>query len=312
MPAHSSRISHQIIIVFLVLTTISSGKLFSQPVLTSSVKGIVLDAQSMEALSGANILLKGSNPPLACSSDETGHFRLQGVPVGSAELRVTYIGYITFISDPLVISSGKETDLTVYMKQTGINGKEVVVKGDYQKGEILNRMASVSVRPFSVDETFRFPGTYNDPARMAQNFAGVTSGIDNRNDIIVRGNSPSGLQWRIDDMEIPNPNHFAAVGTTGGPVTVLNDNLLSNSDFLTGSFPAQYGNTTAGVFDMKLKTGNNDHREYWFGLGWNGLEFGSEGPFPGKSQASYIFSCFSCWAIPVLAWMSFRNIRISV
>jgi hypothetical protein len=109
-------------------------------------------------------------------------------------------------------------------------------------------------------------------------------------------------------MEIPNPNHFAAVGTTGGPVTVLNDNLLSNSDFLTGSFPAQYGNTTAGVFDMKLKTGNNDHREYWFGLGWNGLEFGSEGPFSAKSQASYIFS----YRISMLQLLGYTGINLDV
>jgi len=262
----------------------------------------------MEPLTGANILVQGSNPPLACSSDETGHFRLKEIPIGSAELRVSYIGYITFVSDPIVISSGKEADITIYLKQTGINGKEVEVRGDYPKGEVMNRMASVSVRPFSVDETFRFPGTYNDPARMAQNFAGVTSGIDNRNDIIVRGNSPSGLQWRLDDMEIPNPNHFAAVGTTGGPVTVLNDNLLSNSDFLTGSFPAQYGNTTAGVFDLKLKTGNSDHHEFWFGLGWNGLEFGSEGPFSKKSSASYIFS----YRISMLQLLGYTGVKLDI
>ncbi|MCX6281308.1 MAG: TonB-dependent receptor [Bacteroidetes bacterium] len=272
------------------------------------MKGIVLDAQTMEPLTGASIQLVGANPPLACSSDETGRFRLKGVPIGSAELKVSFIGYATLISDPLVISSGKEADITVYLKQTGINGKEVEVKGEYRKGETLNRMASVSIRPFSVDETFRFPGTYNDPARMAQNFAGVTSGIDNRNDIIVRGNSPAGLQWRIDDMEIPNPNHFAAVGTTGGPVTVLNDNLLTNSDFLTGSFPAQYGNTTAGVFDLRMKTGNSSRHEFWFGAGWNGLEFGSEGPFSEKSSASYIFS----YRISMLQLLSYTGIKMDV
>lgn len=280
----------------------------AQPLLKSSVKGIVLDAASLEPLPGASVMLARSDPPLACSTDETGHFRLKGIPIGSIELKVSFIGYASTITEPLVISSGKEADVTVYLKQTGITGKEVEVRGDYRKGETINRMASVSIRPFSVDETFRFPGTYNDPARMAQNFAGVTSGIDNRNDIIVRGNSPSGLQWRLDDMEIPNPNHFAAVGTTGGPVTVLNDNLLTNSDFLTGSFPAQYGNTTAGVFDLRMKTGNSDHHEFWFGLGWNGLEFGSEGPFSKKSGASYIFS----YRISMLQLLSYTGIKMDI
>lgn len=307
MPVLFYRVSLPSIISFLFLFLLAD-EIMAQSKLKSSVKGVVLDAQSLEPLAGAGIQLIGSDPPLACSSDETGHFRLEGVPIGSAELKISYIGYSTFISDPLVISSGKEADITIYLKQTGIYGKEVEVKGDYRKGETLNRMASVSIRPFSVDETFRFPGTYNDPARMAQNFAGVTSGIDNRNDIIVRGNSPAGLQWRLDDMEIPNPNHFAAVGTTGGPVTLLNDNLLTNSDFLTGSFPAQYGNTTAGVFDLKMKTGNDARHEFWFGLGWNGLEFGSEGPFSAKSNASYIFS----YRISILQLLSYTGVKMAV
>jgi hypothetical protein len=151
-------------------------------------------------------------------------------------------------------------------------------------------MATVGVRSFSVDETSRFAGSYNDPARMAANYAGITSGVDNRNDIIVRGNSPMGLQWHIDGMEIPNPNHFAAVGTTGGPVTILNNNLLTNSDFFTGAYPASYGNALSGVFDLRMRAGNNEKHEYWFGIGWNGLEFGSEGPFSKKSRASYLFS----------------------
>lgn len=289
---------------FIVLT---ADEVKGQPILRSSVKGIVLDAASLEPLPGASVQLVGSSPPLASSTDGTGRFRLTGVPIGSAELKVSFVGYASSVSDPLVISSGKEADITIYLKQTGINGQEVeVVAG--RKNDVINRMASVSIRPFSVDETFRFPGTYNDPARMAQNFAGVTSGIDNRNDIIVRGNSPSGLQWRLDDMEIPNPNHFAAVGTTGGPVTVINDNLMTNSDFLTGSFPAQYGNTTAGVFDLKLKTGNNDHNEYWFGLGWNGVEFGSEGPFSKKSGASYIFA----YRISTLQLLGYAGVKMDV
>jgi hypothetical protein len=169
-------------------------------------------------------------------------------------------------------------------------------------------MATVSIRSFSVDETFRFPGSYNDPARMVANFAGVTSGVDNRNDIIVRGNSPAGLQWRIDDIEIPNPNHFAAVGTTGGPVSILNDNLLTNSDFLTGAFPAQYGNTVAGIFDLRMRNGNTEKHEHWFEIGWNGVGFGTEGPFSKEHTSSYIVS----YRYSLLHLLSYTGIDLGV
>jgi hypothetical protein len=239
---------------------------------------------------GATVVIVDSDPIIGTITDSLGHFRLQPVTIGQYQLKVTYMGYAVIITDPLMVVSGKETITSIFLQEAAINSGEVEIRAGYRKNEAINKMATVSVRSFSVDETFRFAGSYNDPARMAANFAGVTSGIDNRNDIIVRGNSPTGLQWRIDDMEIPNPNHFAAVGTTGGPVTVLNNNLVTNSDFFTGAFPAQYGNTLAGIFDLKMRNGNAEKHEYWFQVGWNGLEFGTEGPFSKKSRASYLIS----------------------
>ncbi|MEI6456465.1 MAG: TonB-dependent receptor [bacterium] len=290
------------VIVVLSLSFLSHT-LHAQQVLFSSVKGIILDKQSLAPLQGATVIVVDSKPLVGTVSDNTGHFRLDKVPIGKYQLRVTFVGYAPFISDPLTVSSAKETQVTIEMQEIILTGNEVEIKGDYKKYDVINKMATVSVRSFSVDETFRFPGSYSDPARMAANFAGVTSGIDNRNDIIVRGNSPMGLQWRIDDMEIPNPNHFAAVGTTGGPVTLLNNNLLTNSDFFTGAFPAQYGNTIAGIFDMRMRNGNNEQHEYWFQLGWNGLEFGTEGPFSKKSPASFIIS-YRYSPLQLLGWFN--------
>ena len=262
----------------------------AQKILYSTIQGIVLDNQTQNPLPGATVTILESNPLVGTVTDNLGHFRLTRVKIGQYQLKITFVGYAPVMTDPLIVVSGKETTTTVFMQETAVNANEVEIRAGYQKNETINKMATVSVRSFSVDETFRFAGSYNDPARMAANFAGVTSGIDNRNDIIVRGNSPTGLQWRIDDMEIPNPNHFAAVGTTGGPVTVLNNNLVTNSDFFTGAFPAQYGNTLAGIFDLKIRNGNAEHHEYWFEVGWNGLEFGAEGPFSKKSRASYLVS----------------------
>ena len=277
-----------LLLLFFQVLSVNTG--FAQRVLRSAILGTVLDNQTLSPLPGATVMIPGTDPLVGAVTDSLGRFRLPSVRIGQYQLRVTYVGYAPAFTDPLVVTSGKETMVTVMMKETAVEAGTVEIRAGYRKHEAINKMATVSVRSFSVDETFRFAGSYNDPARMAANFAGVTSGIDNRNDIIVRGNSPTGLQWRIDDMEIPNPNHFAAVGTTGGPVTVLNNNLVTNSDFFTGAFPAQYGNTIAGIFDLKLRTGNSERHEYWFEIGWNGLEFGAEGPFSAKRRASYLVS----------------------
>ncbi len=274
---------------------------FGQRILKSAIQGIVLDNLTQNPLQGATVTIVGSNPLVGVVTGNQGQFMLSQLKIGQYQLRITYVGYAPAITDPLNVVSGKETMITVSMQETAVNAGEVEIKAGYRKNESINKMATVSVRSFSVDETFRFAGSYNDPARMAANFAGVTSGIDNRNDIIVRGNSPTGLQWRVDDMEIQNPNHFAAVGTTGGPVTVLNNNLITNSDFFTGAFPAQYGNTLAGIFDLKMRNGNAQRHEYWFGIGWNGLEFGTEGPFSKKSRASYLIS-YRYSPLQLLSW----------
>ena len=293
--------------MIIIILAISSP-LFSQVYLRQTIKGTVLDGQTNAPLTGATVILLNSDPLIGTITDNLGNFRLEKIPVGKQQIKVTYVGYSPWISDIISVSSGKESVLTIAMDEMVTTTSEVEIKGDYRKYEAINKMATVSIRSFSVDETNRFAGSYGDPGRMAANFAGVTSGIDNRNDIIVRGNSPIGMQWRVDDMEIPNPNHFAAVGTTGGPVTILNENLLTNSDFLTGAFPAQYGNSIAGIFDLKMRQGNNEKKEFWGQIGWNGLEFGAEGPFSKKSPASFLVS----YRYSLLQLLSYTGIPMDV
>ena len=168
---------------------------------------------------------------------------------------------------------------------------EVVVKASAKKAEAQNELAMVSARTFSVEETERFAGSLGDPARMVANYAGVMTQNDSRNDIIIRGNSPSGVLWRMEGIEIPNPNHFGAQGTTGGPVSMVNNNLLTNSDFLTGAFPAEYGNALAGAFDLNLRSGNSTEHEFTGQVGFNGFELGAEGPLlklKNGQNASYL------------------------
>ena len=151
-------------------------------------------------------------------------------------------------------------------------------------------MASISARTFSLEEVNRYAGGRSDVARLAGNFAGVATADDSRNDIVIRGNSPTGVLWRLEGIPIPNPNHFSTTGSTGGPVSAINPNVLKNSDFITSAFPSEYGNATSGVFDLGMRSGNRDNHEFTFQMAaFSGLEGMAEGPI-GKKGASYLLA----------------------
>lgn len=257
---------------------------------TQTIRGQVLDQVTKTGLPGASIIIQDSDPLVGTTTDLNGHFVLPEVPTGRANLQVSMIGYESTLLRQIPVSSGKEVVLNIPLQESLVEIAEVVVtaKGDPQ--EARNEMAMVSARGLDMEETNRYAGSRNDPARMAQNFAGVSGANDSRNDIIIRGNSPTGVLWRLEGVDIPNPNHFGALGTTGGPVSMLNNNLLGKSDFMTSAFPAQYGNATAGVFDLSMRKGNAFKYEHIFQIGFNGLEIGTEGPLGGKNGASYLLN----------------------
>ncbi|MCU0430672.1 MAG: TonB-dependent receptor [Cytophagaceae bacterium] len=258
---------------------------------TQHIRGQVLDAQSGFPIEGVKVEILGLDS-LNVLTDTAGYYLLKNVPIGRHTVRFFMDGYAEKISSNILVSSGKETMLDMRLEERVKVMKEVVVKGasDKDKTKSLNKMTTVSARQFSVEETGRYAGSLNDPSRMAANFAGVSGANDSRNDIVIRGNSPTGLLWRVDGLPIPNPNHFGASGTTGGPVSMLNYNLLANSDFMTGAFPAEYGNATSGVFDINMRSGNTNKREYLGQIGFNGFELGAEGPFKKGKRASYLIN----------------------
>jgi CarboxypepD_reg-like domain/TonB-dependent Receptor Plug Domain len=256
--------------------------------LFQTIKGVVIDQQSGNPLRNATLVVEGSIPAISSNTDSQGVFKLVGVPIGRQNIRTTLVGYENASSANIEVTSSKEVVLEIKLKEKISLLKEVVVTSGKQKNRALNEAAVVSARQLSMDEAVRYSGTRNDPSRMAQNFAGVSGTNDARNDIVIRGNSPTGVLWRMDGIDIPNPNHFGTLGSTGGPVTILNTNMLKNSDFITSAFPAQYGNALAGVFDLRMRNGNNEKYEYLGQMGFNGFEFGAEGPFSKNSKSSFL------------------------
>ncbi|SDL84990.1 Outer membrane receptor proteins, mostly Fe transport [Pedobacter sp. ok626] len=257
-------------------------------ILTETIKGTVLDKSSRLPLAGVTIRLT-SNPSVKVSStDQNGVFRLIDVPLGRQVLQASITGYQQVVLAELLITSGKENVLNLEMEPQTNNLNEVVVNANSGK-KPLNQMAMVSGRSFSPEETNRYAGAFFDPARMAQSFPGVVAGGDD-NEIIVRGNSPKSLQWRLEGIEIVNPNHFGSEGASGGGVSMINTTVLSTSDFYTGGLAAEYGNAISGVFDLKFRKGNTDKREYAFNIGVLGAGATLEGPFKKGGSASYLVS----------------------
>lgn len=271
-----------------------------------TLRGQLTDADSHFPLIGATIaLLKDTNVVQGTTTDNEGNYRFENVSVGRHNLRITYIGYGSIFIPNIIVTSAKEAVENISMQPLSVSMNEVVIHAN-RVGESSNEMSAVSARNFSVEETNRYAGSRGDPARMASDFAGVQGGNDSRNDIIIRGNSPGGVLWRLEGVDIFNPNHFSEPGTTGGPVTILNNKILANSDFYTGAFPADYGNSTAGVFDLRMRSGNNEKYEFSGQLGFLGTELDGEGPLNKMHKSSFLFT----YRYSTLALFSALNINI--
>ena len=257
---------------------------------TQTVRGTVIDNSSNIPLPYASVVMLNSNPLKSATADEAGNFTIHSVPLGRYDIKVSMVGYEPFIIREMVVSAAKETFLAVNLKESSTMLKDVVVRPNVNKEQSINQMTTVSARMLSVDEATRYAGGFDDPARLASSFAGVASN-NGDNGISVRGNNPKFLQWKMEGVEIPNPNHFADLSTFGGgALTAMSSQLLANSDFLTGAFPAEYGNALSGVFDIFMRNGNNQKMENTFQVGIIGIDAASEGPFRKNGKSSYLFN----------------------
>ncbi|WP_081163673.1 TonB-dependent receptor [Niastella populi] len=254
--------------------------------ISQTVKGTIIDKASEKPLAGVSVTVAGLS--MGVTTDAAGNYTLENVPVGRQRISFSSIGYKPVSIPEVLVTIGKQVILDVSLEESIRTLNEVSVTAPKaRKGMALNEFAGSSARSFSMDEVTRYAGGRNDPARLASSFAGVSSTNDSRNDIVVRGNSPTAVLWRMEGVPIPNPNHFSTLGTTGGPVSALNTNALKNSDFYTGAFPAEYGNASGAVFDLSLRSGNKDKVEKTLQLNmFSGLEAMIEGPLSKKKNGS--------------------------
>jgi len=280
----------QKIILGLVISILFASHTFGQEFI-QVIRGKVVDSESKQPIPFATVSVQTVQSPMGTVTDQDGYFRMQTVPVGRHNIQVSFVGYETRMIPEMMVTSGKEIVLNIELKEKITRLEEVVVKAYTKKDKPLNSMATLSARTFSVEEAQRYAGGFDDPARLAASFAGVSTGYLDDNGIIIRGNAPKGLLWRLEGIEISNPNHFAGLSTFGGGgVSALSSLMLANSDFSTGAFPAEYGNAMSGVFDIKLRNGNNEKYEHALQLGALGLDISSEGPLTKNSRASYLFN----------------------
>jgi hypothetical protein len=257
-----------------------------------TIRGTVRDKATQQPLVGATVYLRGTAPTIGSVTNQAGALTLEDVPVGRYQIVASSVGFETYTNPDLLLGSGKEKVLDILLEQMASNLDEVVIT---ERPLSVQTIAPVGSRTFSVEETRRYAATFFDPARLVTSFPGVVGVNDQANHISVRGNSPNSLLWRLEGVDIVNPNHLSNAGTfgdrrvqSGGSQSILSAQVLDNSRFYSGTFPATFGNAVGGILDMRLRKGNNQQREYTAQAGLIGIEFAAEGPFRDDYDGSYL------------------------
>ncbi|GAB5410082.1 MAG: carboxypeptidase regulatory-like domain-containing protein [Balneolaceae bacterium] len=269
---------------------LNSNIILKQISVLQTVRGNVVDKHSHIPITGASVIIADSNPLKGDATDIEGNFRIENVKAGRYTFKVSFLGYEDILFPGVLVGSGKEVVLNFELSESLLQLDEIQVGTASISSAPLNDMAQVSGRSFTVEETKRFPVSVGDPLRLASSFAGVITTDDSENEIVIRGNSPRGILWKLEGVEIPSPNHFSSEGASTGGISMFSTQVISRSDFLTSAFPAQYGNATAGVFDIQLRNGNNERRESTLQFGLLGVDISSEGPISSKNKSSYLFN----------------------
>lgn len=263
------------------------------PVLSAqTLRGTVRDAGSGEVLVAANLRLIAAmdSLPLTARTDTTGQYVFQNLRLGYYTLEVWHSGYSPMKFREIYIAGGKETVLDIaYDRDFDLPLLSITGAAARRPPQPLSEI------PLTREQTLRFPATFFDPARLAMTYPGVMNNDDQANGLSIRGNSPAFVRWRLEGVDVVNPNHLTNAGTisdrpmaAAGGVLMFSAQLLDNSSLLTGSFPAGYGDALGGIMDINLRRGNSRQHEFTAQAGLIGLDFAAEGPLLQKGKNSYL------------------------
>ncbi len=247
------------------------------------IKGRVFDAQSNTPVPFASVVL--AETTIGATSDLDGNFIITGVEPGFRRLRVSSVGFETRLTEEFMVTNALTAFIDVPMEKKILKIDAVVVTSSIFRKEAGS---PVSVRTITLSEIEKSPGGNRDISKVIQSLPGVASGVSFRNDVIVRGGGTSENRFYLDGMEIPNLNHFATQGASGGPAGIINTDFLSEVSFYSGAFPVNRGNALSSVIDMKQVNGNQEKISFRGSVGATDLSLTANGPIGEKT--TYVFS----------------------
>lgn len=282
----------------LLIMLLFAGNLLAQ---NGVVKGRIFDALNNEPLPFVNVII--TNTQVGAISDIDGNFLITGVKPGYITITVSFVGYKTYTTPELLVSNAKAVDIDIALEQTDQNLDEVVVKA---QPFVKTEESPVSLRSIGVKEIETNPGANRDISKVIQSFPGVAFTPVNRNDIIVRGGAPSEARYYLDGVEVPNINHFATQGASGGSNGIINTDFIREVNFYAGAFPANRGNALSAVFDFKQIDGNDEKFKFRGTVGASETSFTIDGPLGEKTtliasaRRSYLQFLFDVIGLPFL------------
>jgi len=293
--------------VFLVFICLTLG-LSAQ---TGSIKGRVYNIKNNDPLPFTNIIISGST--IGSVSDLDGNFIFTGLKPGYVKLEASSIGFERIMTEEILVTNAKTASIDIAMKEIAVQ-----ISGVEITAAVFKRVeeSPVSLKSLGIAQIEKSPGSNRDISKVIQSLPGVASSVSFRNDIIVRGGGPSENRFLLDGIEIPNLNHFATQGASGGPVGIINTDFLRDVDFYSGSFPASRGNTLSSVIDMKLIDGNPDRMVYRATLGASETALSINGPLSDKTNVlfsirrSYLQFLFSAIGLPFLPTFTDYTLKV--
>lgn len=273
--------------------------IFSFPIAAQTLRGTVSDADNNRPVAGASATLLGAMPPQNTVTDSAGTFVFQNLRPGYYRCEVKAESFENQTIVEIDVAAGKERVVAIALRRSSTALPVLTVTSNNPR---LRPPLPLGEIPLTREQTLRFPATFFDPARLAMTYPGVANNDDQANGLNIRGNSPASVRWRLEGVDVVNPNHLTNAGTfsdrptaAAGGVAMFSAQMLDNSSLLTGSFPAGYGDALGGIMDMNLRRGNSRQHEFTAQAGLIGLDLAAEGPLNGRRhtveagrQASYL------------------------